>query len=193
MKKKPAKLSKEKKTAPAAADDAWQWITKEQAAKLMQCTLATIGNMVNDGRLIANKAGRVDLETVVDVVRGKADRAKQKGEDADARKRDARLQEMNIAFREAKTRDALIKIEAQTGKYISRTDAVRDMVAATTLVRTSLKEWAATLSPKVAGLDIREAAAVLDTETDKILNAMADTMERTARKAEAVEQGRAAG
>lgn len=160
-----AKKPKEAKTEPAG--DAWRWVSRQQAAELMGCSVENVDKLSANKKLEKDATGKISIASAFAWVKAQVGDKKKTQSPMEAKELFYKTK-----FRKAKAIVATMDMRIKRGEFISRDEVNQNYNIAFTLTKNSLMEWVTRLPEKFSGMDVRSIAVTLEDEVIKILRDM---------------------
>lgn len=147
--------------------EAWRWVTRQQAAELMGCTVENIDKLSANKKLEKDANGKISITSAFAWVKGLGGEKKRTLSSMEAKEL-----KYKTLFRKVKARSASMDLKLRRGEFISRDEVNQNYSLTCTAVRNSLMEWVTRLPEKFSGMDVRDIAITLDGEIRKVLQDM---------------------
>lgn len=157
-----AKKPKEAKTEPAG--DTWRWVSRQQAAELMGCSVENVDKLSANKKLEKDATGKISIASAFAWVKAQVGEKKKTQSPMEAKELFYKTK-----FRKAKAIVATMDMRIKRGEFIARDEVLQNYTLTSNAVRNALSEWITRLPEKFSGQDVREIANTLDLEIRKVL------------------------
>lgn len=162
--KKQKGKSQPKPPAPQPAGDAWRWVTRQQAAELMQCSVENIDKLTANKKLEKDATGKISIASAIAYTKSLGGDKKRELSTMEAKEL-----KYKTLFRKVKARSASMDLKLKRGEFISRDEVNQNYQLTLTAARNAIMEWVTRLPEKFSGMDVRDIAVTLDGEARKVL------------------------
>lgn len=164
----PKRTKKKAKPAPRPVaqpvGDAWRWVTRQQAAELMACTVENIDKLSANKKIEKDAAGKISITSAFAYVKGLGGEKKRTLSTMEAKEL-----KYKTLYRKVKARSASIDLQLKQGEFISRDQVNQNYQLTLSAARNAIMEWITRLPEKFSGMDVRDIAVTLDMEARKVL------------------------
>lgn len=150
-----------------AMSEAWRWVTRQQAAELMHCTVENIDKLTANKKLEKDATGKISIASAFAYIKSLGGDKKRELSTMEAKEL-----KYKTLFRKVKARSASMDLKLKRGEFISRDEVNQNYTLTCTAVRNALMEWITRLPEKFSGMDVRDIAITLDVEIRKVLQDM---------------------
>lgn len=155
------------KEQPAPVSDGWRWVSRQQAAELMGCSVENVDKLTANKKLEKDAGGKISIASAFAWVKAQVGDKKKTQSPMEAKELFYKTK-----FRKAKAIVATMDMRHKRGEFISRDEVNQNYNIAFTLTKNSLMEWVTRLPEKFSGQDVRSIAVTLEDEVTRILRDM---------------------